>query len=71
MRAKTKARTRAGVSNTACVEGFFEVEKGIENAIKSTNFNSKFCTLKSVMKLKLFLLCHSLPLDKFEFNYTF
>ena len=27
---------------TACIEGFFEVEKGIENAIKSTNFISKF-----------------------------
>ena len=60
-----------GTDNTACIEEFFEAEKGIENAIKSTNFISKFCTLKSVMKLKLFLLCYSLFLDKFEFNYTF
>jgi hypothetical protein len=56
---------------TACIEGFFDVKKGVENAIKSTNFISKFCTLKSVIKLKLFLLCHSLFLEKFEFNYTF
>jgi hypothetical protein len=39
---------------TACIEGFFDVKKGVENAIKSTNFISKFCTLKSVIKLKLF-----------------
>jgi hypothetical protein len=45
-------------SVTACIEGFFGVEKGIENAIKSTNFISKFCTLKSIIKLKLFPLCH-------------
>jgi hypothetical protein len=56
---------------TACIEGFFDVKKGIENAMKSTNFMSKFCTLKNVIKLKLFLLCHSLFLEKFEFNYTF
>jgi hypothetical protein len=59
------------VAITACIEGFFDVKKGVENAIKSTNFISKFCTLKSVIKLELFSLCHSLFLENFEFNYTF
>ena len=58
-------------SITACIEGFCDVKKGVGNAIKSTNFISKFCTLKSVIKLKHFLLCHSLFLEKFEFDYTF
>jgi hypothetical protein len=58
------------LTHTAHIEGFFEVEKGIENAIKSTNFISKFCTLKSIIKLKLIPLCHSLFLEKFEFNHT-
>jgi hypothetical protein len=56
---------------TACLEGFFEAEKGMENVIKSTKFISKICALKRVIRLKLFLLCHSLFLEKFEFNYTF
>jgi hypothetical protein len=32
---------------------------------------AKSCTLKSVIKLELFLLCHLSFLEKFEFNYTF
>jgi hypothetical protein len=39
---------------TASINEFFEVKKGIENAIKSTKFITKFCTLKSVIKLELF-----------------
>jgi hypothetical protein len=68
---KSEGRVQKLAQHTACIEGFFDVKKGVENAIKSTNFISNFCTLKSVIKLKLFLLCHSLFLEKFEFNYTF
>jgi hypothetical protein len=31
---------------TTCIEGFFEVDKDIENVIKSTNFISKKLYLK-------------------------
>ena len=56
---------------TACTEEFFEVEKCVENGIKSTNSIAIFYTLKSVSKVKIFLLCHLLFAKKFNFNYTF
>ena len=39
--------------------------------MKTKNSITKFSALGSVMKLKLFLLCHSLNAEKFEFYYTF
>ena len=36
-------------SHTGCVEGFFEAEKGIKNAIGSENSISKLCASKSVI----------------------
>ena len=54
-----------------CIEGFFETENGKENGIKSTKFINKLCVLKSVKKVKLFLPCHSLFPEKFNFLYTF
>ena len=39
--------------------------------MKTTNSISIFCALKSVMKVKLFLMCLSLFLEKFDFYYTF
>ena len=39
---------------TACIKGFFDAEKDIKKVIKSTNYISKFCALKSLMKFKLF-----------------
>jgi len=39
--------------------------------MKTRNFITKFSALKSVITLKLFLLCHSLSAEKFEFYYTF
>ena len=56
---------------TGCIEEFFEVEKYVENGIKTTNSISIFCALESVMKVKLFLICLSLFLEKFNFYYTF
>ena len=59
------------ISPTGCIKGFFEVGKSVENDIKTTNPISIFCALKSVMKFKLPLLCHSLFLEKYNFYYTF
>jgi len=56
---------------TGCTEGFSGAENCKENAMKTRNSITKFSTLESVMKLKLFLLCHSLNTEKFEFHYTF
>ena len=39
--------------------------------MKTTNLIGKFYTLQSVIKLKLFLLCQSLPLKIFDFHYIF
>jgi len=39
--------------------------------MKTRNFITKFSALKSVIKFKLFLLCHSLSAERFEFYYTF
>ena len=41
---------------TTYTKGFFNTEKEIKKVIKSTNYISKFCALKSLMKFKLFLL---------------
>ena len=57
--------------DTGCTKGFFKVEKYVENGMKTTNSISIFCALKSVMKVKLFLMCLSLFLEKFNFHYTF
>ena len=46
-------------TNTGCIEGFSGAENCIENAMKITNSISIFYPLKSVMDVKLFLLCHS------------
>ena len=46
--------------DTGCIKGFFEVEK----VQQITNSISKFCALESVIKVKIFLLCHSLFLKK-------
>jgi hypothetical protein len=35
-------------SHTACIEGFFDVKKGVENATKSTKFADKICTFCSI-----------------------
>src|SRR6201994_2301552 len=66
----TIGRILWGSFSTGCITGFSGVEKCMENAMKITNFIGKFCALKSVMKIKLFLLCHSLLLGKFDFYYT-
>ena len=58
-------------TGTGCIEGFFGTENGKENSIKSTKSISNFCIWKSVKKVKLFLLCHSLFPEKFNFLYTF
>ena len=41
-------------ASTACTKGFFDTEKDMKKVIKSTNYISKLCTLKSRMKFKLF-----------------
>ena len=56
---------------TGYIKGFFEVGKSVENDIKTTSPISVFFALKSVMKFKLLLLCHSLFLEKYNFYYTF
>src|SRR6266481_615211 len=56
---------------TGCIKGFSEVENHIENVIKSRNYINKFWALKTVIEVKLSLLCHSLFLEKFNFNYSF
>jgi len=58
-------------THTGCTEGFSGTENYKENAVKTRNSITKFSTLESVMKFKLFLLCHSLNAEKFEFHYTF
>ena len=67
---RTQSRKVTGLVTT-CTEGFFEVEKCVENGIKSTNSIAIFYALKSVSKVKIFLLCHLLFAKKFNFNYTF
>ena len=57
--------------DTGCTKGFFEAEKYVKNGIRATNSIRIFCALKSVMKVKLFLMCISLFLEKFNFHYTF
>ena len=47
------------IAHTGCIEGFSGAENCIENAMKITNSISIFYPLKSVMDVKLFLLCHS------------
>ena len=59
LKARTSGTVRRDASDTGCIEGFSEAENHIENAMKITNSISIFCALKSVMKVKLFLLCHS------------
>ena len=56
--------------DTGCIKGFFEVEKYVENGIKTTNSISIFYALKSIMKVKLFLMSLSLFPEKFNFHYT-
>ena len=59
------------VSSTGCIKGFFEAERYVENGIRTTNPISIFYALKSIMKVKLFLMSLSLFLEKFNFYYTF
>ena len=40
--------------DTGCIEGFSRAENCIENAMKITNFITKFYILKSVIKVKVF-----------------
>jgi len=56
---------------TGCIKEFSEVENYIENVMKTTNPIGKFYALKSVIKVKVFLLCHSLFLEIFDFHYPF
>ena len=60
-----------GEEDTGCIKEFSKVENYIENVMKTTNPIGKFYALKSVIKLKLFLPCHSLFLENFDFLYPF
>ena len=57
--------------DTGCIKEFSEVENYIEYAMKTTNPIGKSHGLKSVIKLKLFMLCHSLSVEIFDLHYTF
>ena len=54
-----------------CIKMCSEVENYVENAMKTTKYIGKFYGLKSVIKLKLLMLCHSLSQEIFDFHYTF
>ena len=44
------------LTNTACIKGYYEVEKCIENAVKSRNFVSIFDTLRKYKSIQTFLV---------------
>ena len=49
-------RGKLDSSNTACIKGYYEVEKCIENAVKSRNFVSIFDTLRKYKSIQTFLV---------------
>ena len=52
-------------------ERVFEIKNYRKSIMKTTNFIGKFHTLKSMIKLKLLLLYHSLTLILFDLHCTF
>ena len=56
---------------TGCIKEFSKVENYIENVMEATNPIGEFYTLKSVIELSVFLLCHSLFLEIFDFHHPF
>ena len=56
---------------TACIKGYYEVEKCIENVVKSRNFISISDTLRKYKSIQTFLVMPFTIPRKLEFTYTF